>query len=240
MAVALGSTGTFLTYTARTNSALTVPSGVAANDVILAYLYEDTTSAAVTPPTGFTELTFSPAFALASPFMACHVYWKRATAADTGTYTFTHASSSTQGIALRFTGCTTTGTPLEVLGSSNNSASTSAPPPITGTTSQAGEMLAYAAITYSSASWTTVSGWTDAQNGSGQYNAVKTQAAAGSTGAITATASSPQATIAALIGLFPASASTPKLHVGSGTVTALYVGNAAAQKAYIGATQVFP
>lgn len=200
----LASTGTFLTYATRTNSLLPVPASVAAGEVLVAYLYVDTTSVTVTPPTGFTALTFSPAFTLASPYMECHVYWKWATAADTGTYTFSHSSTATQGVVERYTGCTLSGTPVEVLGCAVNATASTTSPAITGTTRFNNETLALSCFIFTGVTWTTLSGWTDAQNGAGQYNAVKAQATAGTTGSISATAGGSNSHIAALIAMIPA------------------------------------
>lgn len=220
MAVAFGSAGTFLTYAARTNSAIAVPSGVAANDIVLLYLYRDTTDpGTVTPPTGFTQLTFSPAPSLSSPYMVAAVYWKRASGADTGSYTFTHASTSTQGIALRFTGGKVSGTPVEVLGSAVNAASSATAPAVSGTTSSANEMLVYNPFVYASSTWTTPTGFTDAYNGNGQYNGYKIQASAGSTGSITATSATAQSMIVDLIGIIPETGSAGSLALaGSGSL----------------------
>lgn len=206
-AVAFGSAGTFLTYASHTNTALAVPSGVAANDVILAYVYVDGSNPTISPPTGFTELAFAPAPSTASPQMMVHVYWKRATGADTGTYTFTHVAASTQGIALRFTGAITTGTPVEVLGSAANATSAATTPAVTGTTSQPSEMLVWVSAVFNSSTWSTLpSGFTAAANTNGQLNAYKTQATQGSTGALTATAGTANAEVVALVGLLAGTA----------------------------------
>src|SRR4051812_32069845 len=90
--------GAELTGGTRTTSAVPVPAGVASGKVVLVHLYTEISSA-ITPPTGFTELTFSPTPQTSGPHPLTRqrVFWKRATGADTGTYSFTHASSYTSG-----------------------------------------------------------------------------------------------------------------------------------------------
>jgi hypothetical protein len=203
----LAATGTFCAYVAgRTSTPIPVPSGVTAGDIILAHVYADDSTPTITPPTGFTEITFGTAPTTTTPSMTVHTYWKRATGADSGTYTFTHGTANTQGIAQRFTGCVTTGTPVEALGGANRNTSAATAPSITGTTTHDNELLVYTSAVYTNTTWTAMSGWTTSYNGgNGQYEAVKTQATAGSTGAIAATSTVANAEVASLVGLIPAS-----------------------------------
>ena len=209
MAIAFGNAGTGLVYGSRTNSAVPVPSGVAANDIVLIHLYQDDSTVTLTPPSGFTEVTFSPTPATTSPTQSQHVYWKRATGADSGSYTFTHATSNTQAEATRWTGCITTGTPLEVLGSAQRASSGATTPAVSGTTTNANEMLVFTGSIYTSPTWTPPTGFTEAIDFESLTVDYKAQASAGATGSITATASASNAQTATLIALLPAGGSTP-------------------------------
>jgi hypothetical protein len=97
-----GALGTALTGATRTNSVIPVPSGVIAGQVVLVHLYIESTTT-VTPPSGFTEIAFAPAVFTTGTVQGQRVYWKRATGADSGTYTFTHASAYTYAVAARDT-----------------------------------------------------------------------------------------------------------------------------------------
>jgi hypothetical protein len=206
VAVVLASTGTFLAYASHTTSSVPVPAGVANGDIIVVHFYVDDSTPTVTPPSGFTELTFPTAPAnLTAPIMRVRVYWKRATGADTGTYDFTHAAATTQGIATRYTGSVVSGTAVEALaGGARTSAGTTSPA-LTGTTAQNNELIVFSTYVYTSVSWTVMSGWTTIDNANGEYIAYKTQAAAGTTGSISATEGSSNGMVDALIGIFPSS-----------------------------------
>lgn len=78
-----GAAGTHLAGASSASAAVAVPAGMATDEVALVGLYKENT-AAVTPPSGFTELT---------PVNSAtdhngHLFWKRATGADSGTYSF--------------------------------------------------------------------------------------------------------------------------------------------------------
>lgn len=206
MAVALGSTGTFLVYaTAITTTAVPVPASVAANDIILAYLYFDTTSpGTITPPAGFTELVFSPTLNVALHSMESHVYWKRATGPDSGTYSFTHSSSNTEAVAMRFTGCEPVHTPVNVLGSAVRSTSDVVTPPVSGTTTVDAEMVVFGAWAFIGTAMTSLGApWTDGANAQGFYTAAESQAVTGSTGSISTSYTGSQPSYATLVGLLP-------------------------------------
>ena len=131
-APAFGTAGTYLGGSSATSAAIAVPASVASGDIILVYLYKENT-AAITQPAGFTQVTNSP-IATTGSVSQQSVWWKRATGNDTGTYTFTWTGAAwTEGVALRFTGCVTSGDPTEVNNFAQTSTSASASPSVSGT-----------------------------------------------------------------------------------------------------------
>jgi hypothetical protein len=206
---AFGSAGTPLAAAAnRTSSAIPVPASVASGDLIIVGIYMESGGTPTGVPTGFTQLG-SVFVTGANGFRA---YWKRATGADTGTYTFTHASETTAGIAFRVTGVPASGTPLELLGTgtANN---TNPPSAITGTTTASNELLVYLGFqnSFQSSVWTPPTGFTEQTDNSGWEISTKTQASAGSTGSVQGSNSGSASKLTTmLIGAFDA-ATAPKV-----------------------------
>jgi hypothetical protein len=98
-----------------TSQAVPVPSGVAANDVILLFVNTvvEGGGVTITPPSGFTNAPSSP-IADSVDGSTNYIFWKRATGSDSGSYTCTRSASGySKGVALRFTGCVTTGSPID-------------------------------------------------------------------------------------------------------------------------------
>lgn len=204
-----GSSGILAYGAARTSSAIPVPTGVASGDVIVVFLYQEDTTPTVTPPTGFTELTFTTTPVTTGQVSRQRVWWKRASAADTGTYAFTHTSGTTQGVALRYTGALASGTPIEVLGSATSGGATALTLPVTGTTGGADRAVLYGLTTYTATTFTAPSGFTARYSPAGTDLAAfdKAQATAGSTGSVSATAAVDGASTATLIGVLPVASS---------------------------------
>lgn len=119
----LRAVGTYLTGVAGTSASMAVPAGVAADDIVLAFLYKENANA-VTPPAGFTEFITVPA-----TDHTLHGFWKRATGADSGTYTFGWTTSNwREGFAVAYSNCVTSGNPYEALATAvNNTAGTTSP-----------------------------------------------------------------------------------------------------------------
>jgi hypothetical protein len=108
--------------TQGTSIAIPVPSGAAAGDIVICFVGQfDHFGAAITAPTGFTQFA-----QIALSAVRVTGFWKRLTASDTGSYTFSWASSSTwaNGNALCITGALATGDPIEdfVTGSATGTA----------------------------------------------------------------------------------------------------------------------
>jgi hypothetical protein len=92
---------------------VTVPSGAATNDIALIDLWCETSVAVTTPPSGFAlDATASPGSGRSTNIRR---YWKRLTGADTGSYSFTLASSvNCMFVCTLFSGRITSGSPFDV------------------------------------------------------------------------------------------------------------------------------
>lgn len=94
-----------------TSAVLTVPAGAAVDDIAVVGLYIEST-AAVTPPSGFTQKADLQTSATARGRLV--VFWKRLTAADSGSYTFTWSGSAWRGgVCGLWSGRVTSGDPFD-------------------------------------------------------------------------------------------------------------------------------
>jgi len=96
----------------RSTAPVPVPSGVAADNVIITLAHFES-DAAITPPSGFTQKYMREQNDAGGAFRE-YVFWKRATGADSGTYDFSWDATSpwSEWVALRISGCVTTGDPF--------------------------------------------------------------------------------------------------------------------------------
>lgn len=203
-APAFGSAGTYLSGTATTAN-IAVPSSVAAGDVILVHFYIESTNT-VTPPAGFTELTNSPISTTGAGAHSFHIFWKRASGADSGTYAFTYGGSSVyrEGCATRYTGCIATGDPTEINNGAQRSSNGTTTPAVSGTTLGADRLLVWGATDFSSGTWTMPSGFTRRDPGTNESPvATLAQASAGSTGSLTGSCTASNFMTAFLTALIP-------------------------------------
>lgn len=118
----------------QTSTVLAAPAGLTNGDILLCTLFVGAlnTSPPVTAPAGFAEFGPPTSVTDAGSFNGMlHIYWKRA-AGESGSYTFTHASASTQGLLEAFSGCKSSGTPLAAE-STNSGVAASIPSLSTGT-----------------------------------------------------------------------------------------------------------
>lgn len=94
----------------------TPPTGLANNDIMLAWIYYESNSAVtITPPAGFAEYT-AAALDNTTPDPDFHVrlFWKRA-ASESGNYAFNlSATIGCYGTIAAYSGAVTTGTPIQV------------------------------------------------------------------------------------------------------------------------------
>lgn len=201
-APASGGAGTYLTGVAGTTAAIPVPSGVAADDVVLVHLYLETT-AAVTAPSDFTELSPFPSATGAKP-QTVRTFWKRAIGADSGTYGFSWTGSAWRdGVATRWTGCITTGSPIDAQTSAARSSSGTTTPAVSLTTTGADRRLVWSGSSWDGGAWTPPSGWTEHVDSGALGIASLAQAAAGSTASITGVCAVSSSQTAWLLALIP-------------------------------------
>jgi hypothetical protein len=195
MAIVVESTSNTPTFATRTNSTITAPTGITNGDVLVAVLSVGDASGlqalAITPATGFTEVTNSPAAdARSDPYtISVHVFWKVASS-EAGNYTFSHSSAGTEGFMYRLSGVNTAspidGTPAASLSSGSNGLTTGYGSVTTGTNG--------AFVIYTEALWDgvingTITGTTPTatlrRSGTLHYIADGTQTTAGATSART-------------------------------------------------------
>ena len=114
MAVAIRSSST-LSNALRTNSTVTAPASIVNDDVLCCLLIVgNTTSPAVTPPTGWTEWTTTPwpiTYSKADPWEVKVRLFTKVASGESGNYTFTHASAYTEAVMYALSGADTA-TPL--------------------------------------------------------------------------------------------------------------------------------
>lgn len=173
----------------QTTLAVPVPSGMAADEVVLIIGAYD--AVATVSSSGFAHPTDSPSSA---SNIGVYVLWKRATGADSGTYTVNFSPSAfSEAQAIRISGCITTGNPFDVTNAANSGTTLqTVTPAVSDTTTGPDRLLVHAAVNWTGGTWTQASGFTT-RVGPGGFNTVHgsslLQAAAGPTGSITATCS---------------------------------------------------
>lgn len=206
-APAYGSAGTYLTSASgQTTANVAVPSSVAADDIIIVFLYKENGNT-VTMPSGFTEVGTAPN----TGDQWHHAFWKRATGADSGTYNFSWTGSVWRAAtATRYTGCVTSGTPYDTGTGAPDTASRASSgtttPAVSLTTEGADRLLVWSASTFNPGAWTPPSGFTERVDASDMLTvATKAQATAGATGSVTGTCATSDWQTAWLIALQPPS-----------------------------------
>ena len=99
------------TYNDSTSVSVPVPTGVAVNDIVIVVASIDNQTATISPPNG-TWTTLDQKAQVSPDGQDSAVFWKRLTAADTGSYTFTATASAWFDVAaIAFIGASTTNTP---------------------------------------------------------------------------------------------------------------------------------
>lgn len=183
---AFGSAGTYLSGASSTTAAFAVPASVAANDVIIVTYYSEDTTGTVTAPGGFAVKTDT----IVTGNHRLVIAWKRASGADTGTYSFTTTNAAwREGGAVRYTGVVTSGDPFDVT-STNQATSGTTTPAVSVTTTVADTLLVWAMSNFNGGTASAPSGYTLRLSGAGGDAAQATlaQASIGGSGSITATA----------------------------------------------------
>jgi hypothetical protein len=171
-----------------------VPASVASGDIIVAAFFIDGSTVTITGPAGFAHAPNSPRTVNAGGGgnHSVNVLWKRASAADSGTYAFTlSAGGYAEGQAHRFTSCIASGNPWDGNtsstgdGGATNSTTT---PAVSFTTTGPDELFFFAGTNWSGGAWTPPTGFTEITDNAADLTAdYKVQASAGSSGTVQAT-----------------------------------------------------
>lgn len=208
-APAFGTAGTYLVAGDVTSAAVPVPASVASGDIILVGIYKEST-VTIIPPAGFTQVTNSPV-ATTGSVSQLSVWWKRASAADTGTYTFSWTPSTyCEATSIRVTGGLSSGTPTEVNNFAQVSTATTASPAVSGTTADVDRLLVWFGTNFDGGGQVTApSGFTGRDGRTSGATpgtiavATKTQSAAGATGSVTGTWNVSSVLNAGLVAILP-------------------------------------
>jgi hypothetical protein len=186
----------YLTSGTDTIGSVPVPSGVAADSIVLVVLYRGADGPqayeSLTLPDGSWSLATHNPGATTGTFHCFYmdVAWKRATGADSGTYDFSWASSRFRvGFALRIDDCATSGTPFEDDDGATSSSASTDTPAVSVTTTGADRLLVWAGGSWTVGAWTPPSGFTDEADTDFDllHGASLAQASAGSSGSLVGT-----------------------------------------------------
>jgi hypothetical protein len=192
-----------------------VPAGVANNKILLVHFYLEPTVTITGLPSGFTEVGSG----ISNSAHGQRVFWKRATGADSGTYTFTHGSTWTEAAATSYTGATLTGSPIDTTGTAQRGTSGTVTPPVSLTTTGSDRLIVWGGtVTFASGTggWTPPSGYTERVDAALELSvATLAQPVAGSTGAITGTSAQPGPECGFLLALLPLSSSVPLSYISA-------------------------
>jgi hypothetical protein len=109
---------TRLAFASSTTANITVPTGAAVDDIAIVGMYIEST-AVITAPSGFTQKTDIATNAATQGRLV--VFWKRLTAADTGTYNFSWTGATGRELTCAlFSGRITTGDPFSTTPTTND------------------------------------------------------------------------------------------------------------------------
>lgn len=216
-APAFDAVGTYLTGTSATTGAVVVPAGTAAGKVALIHLYIENTDT-ITWPSGFAACTNSPVVVTGAKSHNHHIAWKRLTGADSGTYAMSWTNSAyREAVATLYSGCATTGTPLEVLGFAADAADATTTAAVSGTTGGPDRLLVWSGTNWNEGAWTAPATYTKRSGepaSAALACATLAQTAQGATGSVSGTCSVASASAGFLLGLFPdAAAGLPRAPV---------------------------
>jgi hypothetical protein len=171
---------------------------VANNDIIIIPMYVDSPTVTVTAfATGWQLHGDFPYTASGIMNHRLMVMWRRATGADSGTYTFTISGNVyTAGAALRYTGCKLTGTPFDTPGGGDlslaqDTTNGTVTPAVNMTTLGAFRKLLHVGTNWTGGTWTNPSAggtWTKRMDGNDHLHILTDRdlAVAGNSGSVTA------------------------------------------------------
>jgi hypothetical protein len=162
-----GAAGTYLSGASSNQYNFAVPTGTANNEIVLVYLYLESTGTVTTIPTGFTQKS-RPTVAGGEAHDLL-LFWKRCTGTDSGTYNFVGPNVWREGVAIRYSGCVTSGDPFDTPISTNSttSATSGNAPAVSLTTTVTDTMLIYSATNFQGGTWTPASGMTERADAGG-------------------------------------------------------------------------
>lgn len=222
-----GQAGTYLSGVNASTAAFAVPTGTAANEVVLVFMYIEGTPA-ITPPAGFTQILRPSATGAGAHDQIA--FWKRCTTTDAGTYSFSWTGGIwREGVAVRFSGCVTSGNPYDIITSNQAATAPSGvTPAVSGTTTVTDTLWVWGGTNFTGGAWTPPSAggaWTErvdtgadlsvaslAQAGIGASGSVTGTNAGGSTGS-TATLIALKSTTSAAAGLITPIRRSPKIYL---------------------------
>ena len=103
-AVAFVSSST-MTYTTRTNTTITAPASISNGNLLVIYFADGIagTPPTPTPPTGFKALT-TPITVTSGGFSVKNYVWWKIAASESGNYTITHTSATTEAYMVNYSG----------------------------------------------------------------------------------------------------------------------------------------
>lgn len=175
-----GAAGTYLTGDFTSGASVAVPSGTATDEIVVVAIYVESGNGAISGPGGFARKS-----SVDGSNHDIEIWWKRCTTTDAGTYAFTWSGSPwREAVALRFSGCITTGDPFDVTNTNTGTGGTT--PSVSNTTTVADTLELWIASNANGGAWTPPSGYTErVDTGSDLSVATATKASTGSTGSIT-------------------------------------------------------
>jgi hypothetical protein len=199
-------TGAQLTGANSATANVPVPAGVAAGDLIMiAMKLEDAQS--VTPPTDFVAAPGSPVVVSGSNLMNGHVFWKRATGADSGTYDMTFTGTPFRSaVAFKIVDEVESGDPFDVTNTAAKTTTTDGTTPsVSVTTTGSDRLVVWIGFAFAAGVCTTLTGYNEKYDpgAGGVVIDVATQASAGSTGSLSATFANNGSTAAWLGAVLP-------------------------------------
>jgi hypothetical protein len=152
---------TYLSGGTSTSAAVPVPTSTASGQIAVVWLYIEGSTGAITPPDG--TWTQKSDLATGAPTSGRLVtLWKRLTAADSGTWTFTFASSYREAVAGIWSGRIATGDPFGATSTQETPAVNSVT--VTGLTAATGDDLVGAACIPAGVSWTPPASMTEGED----------------------------------------------------------------------------
>jgi hypothetical protein len=123
------------TYASRTNTTVTAPAGIADDDILVLFMFLGVVGGAPTPtpPSGFTQIGSGTDVTDPGNFNGkSYVWWKRASS-EGSDYTITHTGANTQAVIAAYSGCTTSGSPVDALSSNTGAVSSAVATAVTTT-----------------------------------------------------------------------------------------------------------